>query len=236
MKLLKLLDEDLLRLPIPPMKENNHYPSYIFLILRKYKELLETYKVSQEIIDVVALFKQDIYDILCWYYGGDHYFAYGQFKETMKRLNIELDDLVTELKDDIFFRARISDSGDEKIKLENMFHIPFELRTKVASQRYSFPGLPCLYLSSTPCLCWLELDCPDALRVAKLKRNNSPVRILDLSKTPKMIKEEYNKKFDEKIINEYLKLWPLIALCSVCVKDVMGTFKPEYIISQMLVE
>ncbi len=31
-----------------------------------------------------------------------------------------------------------------------MFHIPFELRGLVKTNRYSIPGLPCVYLGSSP--------------------------------------------------------------------------------------
>ena len=43
------------------------------------------------------------------------------------------------------FRVR-SGQLAERLSNSQMFHIPFEMRDRVATQRYSFPGLPCLYL------------------------------------------------------------------------------------------
>ena len=41
-----------------------------------------------------------------------------------------------------------------------MFHIPFNKRGKVETQRYSAPGYPCLYLGSSVNACWEELGQP----------------------------------------------------------------------------
>lgn len=61
-----------------------------------------------------------------------------------------------------------------------MFHIPFELRGKAATQRYSIPGLPSLYLGSSCYICWEELHRPDLNTVnsTRLKKDNN-VKYLD---------------------------------------------------------
>lgn len=55
-----------------------------------------------------------------------------------------------------FFRAR-THSGNGKFTYEDMFHIPFDKRGIVKTQRYSFPGYPCLYVGATTYACWEEL-------------------------------------------------------------------------------
>jgi len=56
------------------------------------------------------------------------------------------------------FRIRTQDSGE--FSREHMFHIPFELRHLVTTQRYSIPGFPTLYAGSSLYVCWLELGRP----------------------------------------------------------------------------
>ena len=70
-----------------------------------------------------------------------------------------------------FFRARTSDKFCV-FNREEMLHIPFDLRERVSSTRFSIPGLPCLYLATTTYCCWLELRTPPDYQF-----NVSPVRI-----------------------------------------------------------
>lgn len=192
MSLASILDEKLVQLPIKAHSEDTYYPSYVFLLLKSYEELLIRYEVAQEVIDSINIFKEQIYNVLEGYFGGDPFSAYTLFKETMEIY--ELESLVTNLNDEWFFRGRID--AAKKLNKHEMFHIPFELRSKVATQRFSIPGLPCLYLGASVGACRLELDNSsfDKLNVAKIKRISEEVRVLDISKTPMDIKEEYKRK------------------------------------------
>ncbi|MCA1073328.1 hypothetical protein K9O30_06155 [Clostridium bowmanii] len=151
----------------------------------------------------------------------------------------ELKNLVLEFEETEFFRARVNNESAEDFSKEQMFHIPFQLRTKVTTQRYSFPGLPCLYLGASPYVCWLEMNRPsyDSLNVARIEKvSNKNIKVLDLNRTPTSIKAEYTNNSNDEFIINYLKIWPLIAVCSICVFDEVGSFKPEYIIPQMLLQ
>lgn len=44
------------------------------------------------------------------------------------------------------YRMRIS---KETLSKEKMFHVPFNMREKVSSARFSIPGFPCLYLGTS---------------------------------------------------------------------------------------
>lgn len=43
---------------------------------------------------------------------------------------------------------------------EDLFHVPWSKRSKIASGRYSIAGQPCLYLSSMPQIPWYEIGMP----------------------------------------------------------------------------
>lgn len=58
-----------------------------------------------------------------------------------------------------FFRARLSENVVE-FSSEDMLHIPFNKRHIVKSERFSIPGLPCLYLGNSSYACWVEMGCP----------------------------------------------------------------------------
>lgn len=55
-----------------------------------------------------------------------------------------------------FYRARVH-SGTKKFTYKDMFHIPFSKRGIVQTQRYSFPGYPCLYVGESVYACWEEM-------------------------------------------------------------------------------
>lgn len=234
-----MLNEELIQFPIKAHGENIYYPSYISKLIGDYVDLLKKYKISEDIICSVLKFRDEILLTLLDYYKGDHYSAYGNFKDAMKVFKYDLENWVVELEETEFFRARINTTRYNDFVPDEMFHIPFELRTKVATQRYSFPGLPCLYLGASPYVCWLELNRPsiDAFNVARIQqRKRVSLRVLDISCTPNAIKADYDRNQNEELLLNYLKIWPLIAVCSVCVRDENGSFKPEYIISQMLLQ
>lgn len=119
-----------------------------------------------------------------------------------------------------WYRMRKNDSGYTFTK-EELFHVPFHERWKIANYRYSLSGFPCLYLGSSIYDCWEELNRPDFYYANvsgyKLRRN---VNVIDL-------------RFPQQLVSakDYYLL-PLIIACSVRVNNENTNFKPEYIISQ----
>ncbi|MFK4294693.1 hypothetical protein ABH958_005673 [Bacillus sp. RC250] len=143
--------------------------------------------------------------------------------------------------------------GNELFTSEEMFHIPLQLRGIVSTNRYSIPGLPCIYLGSSPLTCWEELNKPDLNTVQTSVFKSDDISYIDLSTPPvvfidKIIKKFYDfgtimkkRLFADKLnepneVISYLIIWPLMAACSVRVKNTTDTFKPEYIIPQLLLQ
>lgn len=166
------------------------------------------------------------------YNYGKHCSAYLLFKTAMSYLDIQA--LIRSLSSKFYYRLRC----EKIINQEEMFHIPFDERYKVGTQRYSFPGLPCLYLGSSVAVCKEELrdkiltDC--SIARYKLQEGVAP-KIFDLSFFFDM---EYDN-MDTLTRKKFLDLLPLIALCSIrCEypKDDFINFKKEYVIPQMFLE
>lgn len=55
-----------------------------------------------------------------------------------------------------FFRART----DSVERYRDMGHVPLNMREKIGTQRFSIPGVPCLYIGTSSLDVWKELGCP----------------------------------------------------------------------------
>lgn len=167
------------------------------------------------------------------YYNGAPFKAYEKLNRTLRN---EIKDLYAIIKqkeylsDEDFYRIRVQE-GNFGLSTSQMFHIPFELRGKVSTQRFSIPGFPSLYLGRTLYVCWEELNRPqiDTFQSIRFK-STKKIKFLDL--TPPTIGDFV---FTGEIYR-YFMTFPLIACCSVKVKDYSDTFKPEYIIPQLLLQ
>ena len=182
---------------------------------------------------VQTKFIQGLLDTIDVYHDGQPAKAFERLSETL--IN-DLKNFREVLKireyqvDESFFRMRII-KGNFPLPPIEMFHIPFEKRGYIKTQRYSIPGFPCLYLGRTIYGCWEEMSRPDTneFQVARLK-NLQPINFLDLTH-PHDWENLYAKD-----LYHYFMTWPLIACCSVKVKDYSLAFKSEYIIPQLLLQ
>lgn len=136
-----------------------------------------------------------------------------------------------------FFRSRDS---DVILKKEEMFHIPFDKRENVSTQRFSMSGIPCLYLGVTSLVTWLELNMPDKEHFQtvsyKLPKN---LKILNLCISQYLIDGASSLIADEKemkCVLDYIEIFPLVMATSFKVIEKNRVFKSEYIISQLLME
>lgn len=135
-----------------------------------------------------------------------------------------------------FFRARLCDHVVE-FPAKEMLHIPFEKRTIVKSERFSIPGLPCLYLGTSSYVCWIEMGCPPDFQfnVSPVVLDNSQ-KIFNLTVALQDFYNvlDYGKTNREERFCCLMKLFILNIATSFNVKEANRNFKSEYIISQMI--
>lgn len=135
----------------------------------------------------------------------------------------------TYLPKENFYRIRLH-KENFPIEIDSFFHIPFEKRGLVKTQRFSIPGFPSLYLGSSVYLCWEELNRPNINEFQAVRlTTKSSLKVIDLS-PPKLV----NNLPDD--LYKCLIIWPLVMACSVKVRNHEDTFKPEYIIPQLLLQ
>ena len=144
------------------------------------------------------------------------------------------------------YRMRLS-AAPKRFSREELFHIPFQERRRVSSKRFSVEGLPCLYLGHSAYVCWEEMGrAPFAsVYVAQFRfRDAAKVDLLDLAYVPQFqlallslwAANGLNRSKLEKMLVALTVCWPLIAACSVCVRDAALPFKPEYVVPQLLLQ
>jgi hypothetical protein len=186
------------------------------------------------------------------YFNGHPQLAYGTLCEKIREMSPELEKLVQQTGDPTFhdnlYRIRVLE--DRVFEKKEMFHIPYNLRHVVKTQRYSIPGFPSLYLSSSLFTAWKELGTPDLNKIVAIRVNLSePIKILDFGNSPQYLAPLYNVIYQKpgeaprpnkpraiEYMSSYIKCWPLIFACSIAVLEKNGSFKPEYIIPQILLQ
>lgn len=141
------------------------------------------------------------------------------------KIDIRTTILSTE-RDTNFYRIRQLSSIYD-VPLKELFHIPINQRGIIKTQRFSSPGYPCLYIGESIYGCWEEMRRPPMHLCAVARfRSEDSLNFIDLTIPSK-----------EKLRNpSYLILLPLIAACMIRVSDDEATYKPEYIVPQLLIE
>ena len=121
---------------------------------------------------------------------------------------------------------------DEEIPKErkDFFHVPFDKRYLMGTYRYSIPGYPSLYCSSSVYGAWEEMGRGHIQDYGYIAyKTSEPVRLLDLRwRFDKAIKE------DETLLKYYILRLPIIIACSMQVMMSSDRFVPEYIFSQQI--
>lgn len=170
-------------------------------------------------------------------YKGYHSTAFISLKTLLEnnRLNTNL-----HIKDSLIFydlptntktyRIRIFDFDKRKgITFKDMFHIPFDKRGIVKTERFSMPGYPCLYLGRSAYGCWEEMGQPSVDNcLVSCFENQETVKLIDLR-----IPEE--SAFTNRL-KDYLIVMPIIISCMMQVKNSTDFFKPEYLMPQLIIE
>ncbi|MFT3910293.1 MAG: hypothetical protein QM737_12760 [Ferruginibacter sp.] len=249
-------------LTLPKKHDGVNFILYVEDLYNKF--LFEVDKINEgTIVDRIDQLKNTLKEFcdkillsLKTYYQGFPAKAYFIFEEAIN----ETQDFflpkgsVTESFNIPFFRARTGKNFP--YERHQMFHLPFDMREEVTTQRFSVPGLPCLYLSNCSYVCWEELGRPliSEMQVSRFKLEKKTFKWLDISLTPntqafmmEVLSSEQGTKLsgkdlqttidDHDAVNMTLIMrWPLLAACSIVVAKKEGKFKPEYIFPQFLLQ
>lgn len=232
----RIFSNPLYQLPITFSSDD--YKTEISKLLTSYIKDLEEIGVSQIVIDTIKQFRKSVSFTISNYLKGIHSNAFENFGKAIDTLQIIDSPLLSvELGDVLLYRGRVN-SESEDFSNDQMYHIPLNKRGIIATQRYSFPGLPCLYVGASVYTCWVELNRPsfENFQVATVKASceAQKKKVLDMSHIPQRLVEL--QKEDWFNTDDYLRYWPLIALCSIKVRNEGHTFKPEYMFPQFLLE
>lgn len=140
---------------------------------------------------------------------------------------------------------------------ERVFHTPYNLRSKVSTNRYSIAGYPSLYLGTS-----LELCCEEThinprqdfalASIFKLERtleySNTNIQVIELGVKPqdflnnRRVNERFERRIESSLLDSsnvraaYMLWYPLIAACSYIRVNKNDPFAAEYIIPQLLMQ
>lgn len=250
---------------LPRRRGTDDFQGFIGTMLDSYREKLIQLTEPSWLVEIVQRQLDNIGQFCCAAkevvratLAGHPHEAYSQFLAGIDPFMSFVErQALKELKTtDLGILYRVRKQLGDTLTREGLFHIPFESRHQVGTQRYSIPGLPCLYLGGSVYTCWAEMGRPpfhelhtsafwltEGNTVSILNLSDRPARLLQLltqsgELTPRKTKEE--NPIDDAPLRELLIthviLWPLLALCSIEVRHRNAPFKPEYILPQILLQ
>ena len=248
-----LLDKKVFQLP--KRRDNDYFPEYLKEIFSNYEDVLPEFigETSNRLVKEDKRIKnliRSLRESVRYFYEGFPKRAYDELSTAIKSIEDTLPvsprSMIYMSKQTNLYRIR-SVKGNYPLKKEDIFHVPYEKRDLVQSQRYSIPGMPCLYLGNSIFLCWEELNRPDFdnCYISRFRLNEDFIRLMDFAYPTKLFKKYLeNDLKDENIFDHeirdtlisYLVKWPLIASCSIKLRCPNYAFKPEYIVPQMVLE
>ncbi len=235
----ELFEKMLTNLPIERETEDflkdveNAYKVYMSDILELETNVFGDERLKKTTIQDVESRIKTIVAVLKRYLEGCHSEAYQLLKEDIVKEDGSLDIEIISVKKTgedgrYYYRARKSDSIIRSYK--DMFHIPNNKRGIVKTERFSAPGYPCLYLGNTVYDCWEEMGRPsfEELFFSGFRVMND-FMLYDLRKPNKVAFEKEN-------LPKTLRRLVYIIACQFKVLHKEQTFKPEYIIPQLILE
>lgn len=215
-------------------KKDESFESYLEKLLDEYQAMIQdlnphlvTDTIKMEIASSIKIIKEvlELYSSACVAQSISKLQDY-----IMKSDNNLLEVTISkeQAKDLNWYRMRLQEPHAKIFPARQMFHIPFNQRGMVNTQRYSLPGYPCLYVSRSVWAAWEEMHEPKLADfcVSRLKLQ-ADIKVLDL----RMVSSE---KIDQLDISHLLCTFPLIIACSIKTLNPDDNFKPEYIIPQLV--
>lgn len=206
--------------------KKNDYRKVLSECFRLYVEIAQDTIDDAQIVHEIKLSCAYIKNAIKSVYEGLHARAFRQLQNYLPKLS---DSLYCEIPmGQYFYRMRVCDKR-KNLSRKDIFHIPLEAIRKIATQRYSSPGYPCLYLANSLYACWEEMNRPNADKaLASCYKNKTSLKLVDL-RVPSLDTFLKNDK-------KYAQLFPLILACSIPVKNHEDVYKPEYALPQLMIE
>lgn len=141
------------------------------------------------------------------------------------------------------FRIRVSSS--QLSDQYDIFHVPFELRHLVSSQRYSISGLPSLYLGESIYVCWEEMGRPDLNQVYLSRfeaksHNGHGLKYLNLAYSLELLlKEELELPLEDELVDRqlfeaFIFMYPIVIACSFKRAHEKAHFNVEYVLPNLI--
>lgn len=251
-KVLKSINKD--ELIIPKDYKSEYFPDFIAEQLDRYVKYFEKNQptIFNEVphltephnwatmMDSIKKLSQSIKESVDLYFNGDIFKATQIFNDSLNFILFkDFNPIYKVPQNTVFYRSR----RDEKRSFDKgeMFHVKFEDRNKISTNRYSIPGFPALYLGESTYVCWEESD-RHRLRDLWFSRieNKEELQVIKIQRFEDLLDEiEKMDKDDNNKLNhlcKYLIIYPLIIACTIKVKDQKNNFTPQYIIPQLLLQ
>lgn len=181
------------------------------------------YDIEFNLLKESEMLMDTIIECLKAYYNGSPSLAYNKLEEMFLADNQHLLQLLPQ----IHYHGslyRVRNKHGLSIPKE-LFHTPFEERTKCGSYRFSILGYPSLYLAGSLETSIRESRIEDRNYSAVCFRNNEVIECIDLTLP--------NNKLSFWERYSFVLFYPLIMSCGLKVKE-ERPFKPEYVIPQLL--
>jgi hypothetical protein len=137
-----------------------------------------------------------------------------------------------------FYRVRKNEN--KHFSKQDLFHVKYEYRHIVSTNRYSVPGFPALYVGDSAYVCWEEFNKYKLRDLWFIRYSNTrKLNIIEIKRAEDFLLEMNKPKKgipEITFLLRYLITFPLTIACSIKVKHPDGNFKPEYIIPQLLLQ
>ena len=244
---------------IPTVYSSVYFPELVGTRLEDYYKFLTDYKIGKRLNTIFRDIEQNnidgdlfllnkvrgfitaINNSISNYYHGYTSKAYDSFSNSLNKI-IEFHNNVAVSyvePNQNYYKIRVDESLKGVKNRKDNFHIPFNLRHFCATQRYSIPGIPSIYLGSTSYLSYEELGRPNiAASYISRFETKKLIRIIEIQTfynfTNSYEGVELIKRF--KNVLRYLILFPLYFTTTIRVVETASNFKTEYIIPQLLMQ
>lgn len=229
---------------LPKTQNDNDFANYLFNLLDVFFDKVKSIDFSNtnialptgEITRTENLIK-GIKKSIEYYLNGYPFNAYEELKKAFDRSNVFSYLLSNNLSPGYSFYRLRTNEENYSLPQQELFHIPFQKRGNVSTQRYSIPGFPCLYMSNSVYVAWEELGRKPIEKIQASRLENREIfKYLDLTTDIYSGKDNLLTNKTNEEIWSHLVIWPIIAACSIKVFDKNASFKPEYIIPQLLLQ